>query len=77
MEDAQRLDQVKELFHTIEELIPFNRYLGLQMVPVAVIRTVEGDEGALIQWVSDAVNEMDRREQEIGPRLVTMTGVAP
>ncbi|MDJ0498085.1 MAG: thioesterase family protein [Acidimicrobiia bacterium] len=30
MEDEQRLDQVRELFHRIEELIPFNRYLGLQ-----------------------------------------------
>ncbi len=29
MDDQPRLDPVKELFHSIEELIPFNRYLGL------------------------------------------------
>ena len=44
-----------------------DRYLGMDMIPVAVLRKVDGDEGALIQWVSDAINEMDRRNAEINP----------
>ena len=29
MDDENRMQQLEELFHQIEELIPFNRYLGL------------------------------------------------
>ena len=51
MEDAQRLDQVKELFHTIEELIPLNRYLGLQTESI-------DHEGAVVH--------LDMRDELIG-----------
>lgn len=44
-----------------------DRHLGLHMVPVVVLREIEGEPGALIQWVSGAVNEMDRRNQELNP----------
>jgi uncharacterized protein (TIGR00369 family) len=29
MADKQRIEELRELFHQIEDLIPFNRYLGL------------------------------------------------
>lgn len=29
MDDKQRLEELRDLFHDMEELIPFNRYLGL------------------------------------------------
>jgi acyl-coenzyme A thioesterase PaaI-like protein len=51
MEDEQRLDQVKELFHSIEELIPFNRYLGLQTESI-------DHEGAVVH--------LDMRDELIG-----------
>ena len=35
-----------------------DRELGIQRVPVAVIRRVKGREGALIQWIENAVMEM-------------------
>lgn len=42
-----------------------DRMLDLQMVPTAVIAKVEGDEGALSDWVENAINERDRLEQEV------------
>jgi hypothetical protein len=42
-----------------------DRMMDLQMVPTAVIAKVEGDEGALSDWVSGAINERDRLEQEL------------
>jgi hypothetical protein len=42
-----------------------DRMLDLQMVPTAVIAEVEGDEGALSDWVNNAINERDRLEEEV------------
>ena len=42
-----------------------DRMLGWEMVPTAVITEVEEDEGALSDWVENAINERDRLEQEI------------
>ncbi|MEH6588875.1 MAG: metallophosphoesterase [Halioglobus sp.] len=42
-----------------------DRMLGLEMVPAAVIAKVEGQDGALSDWVENAINERDRLEQEI------------
>jgi hypothetical protein len=42
-----------------------DRMLNWQMVPTAVIAEVEGDEGALSDWVGNAINERDRLEQEV------------
>ena len=42
-----------------------DRMLGWEMVPTAVITEVEGDEGALSDWVENAINERDRLEQEL------------
>ena len=44
-----------------------DRELGIGMVPVVVLRTIEGEEGALIEWVSDAVNEQERRIRKLQP----------
>ena len=42
-----------------------DRMLDWQMVPTAVIAQVEGDEGALSDWVEKSINERDRLEQEV------------
>ena len=42
-----------------------DRMLDWQLVPTAVIAEVEGDEGALSDWVENAINERDRVAQEI------------
>jgi hypothetical protein len=44
-----------------------DRRLGLGMVPVAVIREVNGNQGALVEWVSDAFDEEERREKDLEP----------
>lgn len=42
-----------------------DRMLDWQMVPTAVIAEVEGQEGALSDWVVNAINERDRLQQEL------------
>lgn len=42
-----------------------DRLLGLQMVPVAELRTIEGDSGMLQDWVDNSINERDRLEDEV------------
>jgi len=42
-----------------------DRMLDWQLVPTAVIAEVEGDEGALSDWVENAINERDRLEKEL------------
>ena len=42
-----------------------DRMLDWQLVPTAVIAEVEGDEGALSDWVENAINERDRVAKEI------------
>ena len=42
-----------------------DRMIDLQMVPVSVIRTVDGVEGTVGAWIPDAINERDRVEQEV------------
>lgn len=44
-----------------------DRELGMGMVPVAVIRTVDGKKCALVDWVEDAMSEFDRREKNLLP----------
>jgi hypothetical protein len=42
-----------------------DRMLDLQMVPTAVVKEVQGDEGVLADWVEKAINERDRLEQDL------------
>lgn len=42
-----------------------DRMLGLEMVPTSVLAEVEGESGALSDWIENAINERDRMEQEI------------
>lgn len=44
-----------------------DRHLGLNMVPVAVIRRVRRFNGAVIAWVDGAVIETERRAQKLNP----------
>lgn len=45
----------------------FDRRLGLGMVPVAVLRKVNGSQGAMIEWVADAITEEKRRAEDTKP----------
>lgn len=42
-----------------------DRMLDLQMVPVAILRTIDSREGVLQYWVEDSINERDREEQKL------------
>jgi len=42
-----------------------DRMLGLEMVPVAVERSLEGEAGTLQYWLPDSFNEGKRRREEI------------
>jgi hypothetical protein len=42
-----------------------DRLLDWQMVPTAVIAEVDGEEGALSDWIENAINERDRLAQEL------------
>ena len=42
-----------------------DRMLGLNMVPVAVIREVHGVEGVVQHWVENGINEVERQNQGI------------
>jgi hypothetical protein len=42
-----------------------DRFLDMQMVPVTVLRTIDGKEGAVQYWMPDTINERDRRKQEL------------
>lgn len=56
--DADRYQYDPAAYH-------IDRMMDLQMVPVSVIREVDGEEGAVGIWLHDAINERDRLEQEV------------
>lgn len=49
-----------------------DRKLGLNMVPVAVIRTIKGDEGAVIAWIENAGHETAIAERPSGPQMAAL-----
>ncbi|MGB5163097.1 MAG: hypothetical protein WBP10_16015 [Thermoanaerobaculia bacterium] len=44
-----------------------DRLLGLGMVPVTVLRTVQAHEGAVVAWVEDAITEQERLRLKLAP----------
>ena len=44
-----------------------DRLLGLEMVPVTVLRSVQAHEGAVVAWVEDAITEQDRLRGKLAP----------
>jgi hypothetical protein len=46
-----------------------DRELGLNMVPVAVLRNIKGDEGALIFWIPNASTGTQMPTQPTGPQM--------
>jgi len=44
-----------------------DRELRLNMVPVTAVREYEGQIGAVVQWIEDAIDETKRRRQELKP----------
>ena len=49
-----------------------DRELGLDMVPVAVIRSLKGDEGALVAWIPNAGHEAAMKERPTGPQMAAL-----
>ena len=49
-----------------------DRLLGLGMVPVTVLRRVQGKEGALVAWVDDAITEQERLRLKLAPEDVQL-----
>lgn len=56
-----------------------DRLLGLRLVPVAVRRTLDGDDGAVVEWIEEVINEKERRDRNWKPddpaRLVAQQGL--
>lgn len=46
-----------------------DRELGLNLVPVAIIREVKGAEGALVQWIPNSSHETRMTQQPTGAQL--------
>lgn len=44
-----------------------DRLLGLEMVPVTVLRSVKAHEGAVVAWVEDAITEQERLRLKLAP----------
>lgn len=42
-----------------------DRHMGLDMTPVAVLRTHDGDRGVVQYWVENSILESERREQDV------------
>jgi len=49
-----------------------DRELGLQMVPVAVIRNIKGDDGALVAWIPNAGHEATMKQRPSGPQMAAL-----
>jgi len=51
-----------------------DRELGIYMVPVTVIREVEGKAGAVTEWIANAIQEGERQEKGLDsdPRSIRM-----
>ncbi len=54
-------------YHYERAAYVLDRELGLDMVPVTVLRSYRGQRGAAIDWIARAINEVERREQELKP----------
>lgn len=70
-----RLSERAELFFTdsyLYEVAAYrvDRLLGLGMVPVTVLREVDGQEGSVQQWVEEATSEHERRTQALAAALL-------
>ena len=49
-----------------------DRQLGLNLVPVAVIREVKGTEGALVSWIPNTTHENQMKNLPTGPQLAEL-----
>lgn len=49
-----------------------DRFLGLGLVPVTVLRDVDGETGSLQLWIEDALKVEDAMKKNIGPRDVAL-----
>lgn len=54
--DGSREFNFTDRYHYERAAYLLDRELGLDMVPVAVLRTYRGKDGVLVAWISDAVN---------------------
>jgi hypothetical protein len=57
----------KDSWHYDVAAYELDKMLGLNMVPVAVERKYNGDKGAVVWWVSNAMTEGDRKAKGLNP----------
>ena len=68
----RRLINDSDRYHNRVAAYRLDRLLGLNMIPVTVLRRVDGKEGALQFWVEGLISELERQEQG-----VEFTGYCP
>lgn len=49
-----------------------DRELEIRMVPAAVIRSIKGDEGAIVQWIDRALPEAELTNRPTGPQVAEL-----
>ncbi len=49
-----------------------DRELGLNMIPVVVIRSYKGDEGAMVDWIEDASVQKQMTQTPTGPQMAEL-----
>lgn len=57
----------KDSFRYERAAFVLDRLLDMGMVPVAVLRRVKGQEGALVAWVEDSITEQERLRLGLAP----------
>ena len=62
---SRRRHDESDRYHYDPAAYHLDRMINLQMVPVSVLREVDGEEGAVGAWIPNAINERDRLEDEV------------
>jgi len=57
----------KDSFRYERAAYVLDRLLGLGMVPVTVLRRLQGKEGAVVAWVDEAITEQERLQLKLAP----------
>lgn len=61
----KRSSNKADRYHHDVAAYKLDRLLGLGMVPPSIIRSVEGRPGVVTYWIEGAINERDRRDDDV------------
>lgn len=70
--DGSREFNFTDRYHYERAAYLLDRELGLEMVPVAVLRAYRGKEGVLLAWISDSVNGKRISSGLPGPKIAAL-----